>query len=35
VLATADALTDGIGDFGVHEPDAWFPDGDPYKRWPS
>ncbi|WP_433180699.1 LysR family transcriptional regulator [Actinoallomurus sp. CA-150999] len=32
VLAAADALTDGVGDLGMHEPDAWLPDGDPYKR---
>jgi DNA-binding transcriptional LysR family regulator len=32
VLAAADALTDGIGDLGIHEPDAWLPDGDPYQR---
>jgi DNA-binding transcriptional LysR family regulator len=32
VLDTVDALTDGIGDFGVHGPDAWLPDNDPYKR---
>ncbi|WP_308209207.1 LysR family transcriptional regulator [Actinoallomurus purpureus] len=32
VLAAVDALTDGIGDLGLHEPDVWLPDGDPYKR---
>ncbi len=32
VLATVDALTEGVGDFGIHAPDAWLPDGDPYKR---
>lgn len=32
VLAAIRALTDGIGDLGVDAPDAWLPDGDPYKR---
>lgn len=32
VLSTVDALTEGVGDFGIHAPDAWLPDGDPYKR---
>ncbi|WP_308207001.1 LysR family transcriptional regulator [Actinoallomurus rhizosphaericola] len=32
VLATVDALTEGVGDLGIHEPDAWLPDGDPYRR---
>ncbi|MFI0732508.1 LysR family transcriptional regulator [Streptomyces sp. NPDC021225] len=32
VLAVVDALCDGVGDFGIHGPDAWLPDGDPYRR---
>ncbi|BAC69236.1 LysR family transcriptional regulator [Streptomyces avermitilis] len=32
VLAVVDTLTDGVGDLGIHAPDAWLPDGDPYKR---
>ncbi|MFJ2197596.1 LysR family transcriptional regulator [Streptomyces violaceusniger] len=32
VLSTVDALTEGARDFGIHAPDAWLPDGDPYKR---
>ena len=32
VLGAVDALTDGVGDFGIHGPDAWLPDNDPYKR---
>ncbi|MCL7377060.1 LysR family transcriptional regulator [Streptomyces sp. 35G-GA-8] len=32
VLGTIDALTRGIGDFGIHASDAWLPDGDPHKR---
>jgi hypothetical protein len=34
VLSVVDALTDsvGVGDFGLHDPDVWLPDGDPYKR---
>jgi DNA-binding transcriptional LysR family regulator len=31
VLAVVDALTEGVGDLGIHAPDAWLPDGDPYK----
>jgi DNA-binding transcriptional LysR family regulator len=31
VLSTVDALTEGVGDFGIHTPDAWLPDGDPHK----
>ena len=30
VLATADALCDGVGDLGIHAPDAWLPADDPY-----
>ncbi|MEV7979212.1 LysR family transcriptional regulator [Streptomyces sp. NPDC086519] len=30
VLAAVDALCDGVGDFGIHAPDAWLPVGDPY-----
>ncbi|WP_306192635.1 MULTISPECIES: LysR family transcriptional regulator [unclassified Streptomyces] len=32
VLNTVGALTDGLGDFGIHDPDAWLPEGDPYKQ---
>ncbi|TQL98464.1 DNA-binding transcriptional LysR family regulator [Actinoallomurus bryophytorum] len=32
VLATVDALTEGVGDAGIHGPDAWLPEGDPHKR---
>jgi DNA-binding transcriptional LysR family regulator len=32
VLATIDALTDGVGDLGIHGPDAWLPEDDPH-RW--
>ncbi|WP_433448303.1 LysR family transcriptional regulator [Streptomyces sp. CA-142005] len=32
VLNTVEALTDGVGDLGIHGPDAWLPDDDPYKR---
>ncbi|WP_438493460.1 LysR family transcriptional regulator [Streptomyces asiaticus] len=32
VLSAVDALTEGVGDFGIHAPDAWLPDGDPYQR---
>jgi DNA-binding transcriptional LysR family regulator len=32
VLATIDLLTDGVGDLGVHGPDAWLPEDDPHKR---
>jgi hypothetical protein len=27
-----DTLTTGVGDLGIHAPDAWLPDDDPYKR---
>ncbi|MER6082272.1 LysR family transcriptional regulator [Streptomyces sp. NPDC001833] len=30
VLAAVDALCDGVGDLGIHAPDAWLPAGDPY-----
>ncbi|MEV7393909.1 LysR family transcriptional regulator [Streptomyces sp. NPDC091215] len=30
VLAVVDALCDGVGDLGIHAPDAWLPVGDPY-----
>ncbi|MFD8815389.1 LysR family transcriptional regulator [Streptomyces sp. NPDC059627] len=30
VLAAVDALCDGVGDLGIHAPDAWLPTGDPY-----
>ncbi|TQJ91402.1 LysR family transcriptional regulator [Streptomyces sp. SLBN-31] len=30
VLATVDALCEGVGDLGIHAPDAWLPAGDPY-----
>ena len=32
VLAVVDALTDRIGDLGIHQPDAWLPDSDPHKQ---
>ncbi|MER6069617.1 LysR family transcriptional regulator [Streptomyces sp. NPDC001817] len=32
VLNTVDALTDGLGDLGIHDSDAWLPDDDPYKQ---
>ncbi|MEU6218929.1 LysR family transcriptional regulator [Streptomyces sp. NPDC047022] len=32
VRAVADALADGVGDFGIHASDAWLPEGDPYRR---
>lgn len=32
VLAVVDALSDGNGDLGIHGPDAWLPEGDPYRR---
>lgn len=30
VLAVVDALCEGVGDLGIHAPDAWLPAGDPY-----
>lgn len=30
VLAVVDALCDGVGDLGLHAPDAWLPADDPY-----
>jgi hypothetical protein len=30
VLAVVDALSDGVGDLGIHAPDAWLPADDPY-----
>jgi DNA-binding transcriptional LysR family regulator len=30
VLAVVDALCDGVGDLGIHTPDAWLPADDPY-----
>ncbi|MFE1882883.1 LysR family transcriptional regulator [Streptomyces diastatochromogenes] len=32
VLAVVEALCEGVGDLGIHGPDAWLPDGDPYQR---
>jgi hypothetical protein len=32
VLATVDALTDSVGDLGIHGPDACLPEDDPCKR---
>ncbi|MFD5796168.1 LysR family transcriptional regulator [Streptomyces diastatochromogenes] len=32
VLAVVEALCEGVGDLGIHGPDAWLPDGDPYHR---
>ncbi|WP_327433211.1 LysR family transcriptional regulator [Streptomyces sp. NBC_01236] len=31
VLAVIDALCDGVGDLGIHAPDAWLPEGDPHR----
>lgn len=31
VLAAVDALCDGVGDLGIHAPDAWLPEGDPHR----
>ncbi|WP_278195733.1 LysR family transcriptional regulator [Streptomyces cylindrosporus] len=30
VLAAVDALSDGVGDLGIHDPDAWLPADDPH-----
>ncbi len=32
VLAAVDALTGGVGELGIHSPDAWLPDSDPHKQ---
>lgn len=32
VLALVDALCGGVGDLGIHAPDAWLPDGDPHRH---
>jgi DNA-binding transcriptional LysR family regulator len=32
VLATIEKLTSDVGDLGIHHPDAWLPEGDPYRR---
>jgi DNA-binding transcriptional LysR family regulator len=32
VLAVVDAICDDVGDLGIHGPDVWLPDGDPYRR---
>jgi DNA-binding transcriptional LysR family regulator len=32
VLAVVDTLTTGVGDLGIHSPDVWLPDDDPYKQ---
>ncbi len=32
VMAVVDALTAGVGDIGIHRPDAWLPNTDPYKQ---
>jgi DNA-binding transcriptional LysR family regulator len=32
VLATVDALIEGVGDLGINRPDAWLPDSDPHKQ---
>jgi hypothetical protein len=32
VLAVVDTLTDEVGDFGIHRPDAWLPDSDPHQQ---
>ncbi|MFC4535408.1 LysR family transcriptional regulator [Sphaerisporangium dianthi] len=31
VLAAVETLCDGVGDLGVHAPDAWLPSGDPHR----
>jgi len=31
VLAAVDALCEGVGDLGIHAPDAWLPANDPYR----
>lgn len=35
VLSAVDALTHDVGDLGLDAPDAWLPEGDPYKATPS
>jgi DNA-binding transcriptional LysR family regulator len=32
VLAAVDALTEGVGDLGIHRPDAWLPGSDAHKQ---
>lgn len=32
VLAAVDALTDEVGDLGIHRPGSWLPDSDPHKQ---
>jgi DNA-binding transcriptional LysR family regulator len=32
VLGVVDSLTTGVGDLGIHAPDTWLPDDDPYKH---
>lgn len=32
VLSTVDALTEGVGDLGLDDPDVWLPDDDPHRR---
>ena len=32
VLAVVDAVTDEVGDLGIHRPGAWLPDSDPHKQ---
>ncbi|WUO42761.1 LysR family transcriptional regulator [Streptomyces sp. NBC_00285] len=32
VLAVVDALREGVGDLGIHAPDAWLPEDDPHAR---
>jgi hypothetical protein len=32
VMAVVGALTGGVGDLGLHQPDAWLPDTDPHKQ---
>jgi hypothetical protein len=31
VLAAVDTLTKGMGELGIHAPDAWLPEQDPYR----
>ncbi|MGF6885232.1 DNA-binding transcriptional LysR family regulator [Nocardia sp. GAS34] len=35
VLAVVEALCDGVGDLGIHGPDAWLPGDDPHRRPPD
>jgi DNA-binding transcriptional LysR family regulator len=35
VLGTVAALTEDVGDCGIHAPGAWLPEGDPYRPLPD